>query len=61
MLIGLGEATTPFDFGLTWFEVKFRRVTCKKMYTCFLLINYLENYFLCHGCDIKPLCDVSGQ
>ena len=38
MLIGLGEAITPLDFGFTRIKVKVTRVNCKEIYTWFLLI-----------------------
>ena len=38
MLIALREAMTTFDFGFTRLKVKVTRVTCKIMYTWFLLI-----------------------
>jgi len=51
VLIALREAIIPFDFGFTRLKVKVTRVTCKIMYTWFLLIILKTIHhiaFICH-------------
>ena len=43
VLIGLGDAMIPYEFGFTRLRVKVSRVTCKK-YVHMLFDHYLENY-----------------
>jgi len=42
MLIGLGEAMTPFDFRFNRLKIKVTRVTCKKN-VHMVSVHYLEN------------------
>jgi len=51
MLIGLGDAMIPYEFGFTRLKVKVTRVTCKR-YEHMLSDHYLKNY-LSHSFHIS--------